>query len=671
VGAEIFHNLLREFRGDVFPVNPSAETVAGVRAYASVTEIPRSVDLAVVAVPQAAVAGVLDSCIAKDIKAVVVITAGFGETGAPGRAAEARLRDTARRAGMRVIGPNCMGVVNTDPVVRLNASFSPISPPAGSIALASQSGALALAIIERARQLNLGLSSVVSTGNAADVSPTDLLEHWEHDAATRVILLYLESVDDVPDFRRIAARLTRKKPIVAIKAGRSRSGSRAAASHTGALATDDRLVDALFHETGVIRARTLEELHDVARLLANQPLPAGARVAVVTNAGGPGILAADACEALGLTLPSLETATSRALAGFLSSAASLANPIDMLATASAADFGRAVRLALADPNVDSVLTIFIPPLVTDAREVARAVAEAAAGASKPVLASFFGATGVPDLLAAIPCYTYPEAAARALAHAVHYAAHRLRPHGVRARFDDLDIGTAQALVTRTADTGGGWMSPPDCAALLRACGIAAIPTEAVRSPDEACAAARRLGFPVAVKGSGPNILHKTEANAVHLGLADDAAVIHAFRQLSNRSDVKQIVLQPMTTRGIEMFVGATFDRRFGHAVVCGTGGTLVELLDDTACRLAPLTDRAAQEMVDALTGSALLRGFRGTPVAHERALVEVLLRVSALLEACPGVLEMDLNPVMVTPTGAAVVDARVRVGSTQHDPSRT
>ncbi len=661
VGAEIFHNLAAGgFTGRAVPVNPHAETVQGVAAYRSVRDVPGDVDLAVVAVPAAAVPGVVDDCIAKSVGAIVVVTAGFAETGDEGRAREQALRDRVRAAGIRMVGPNCMGLVNTDPAFHLNASFSPVFPPAGQIAFSSQSGALGLAILEQAQQLNLGLSTFASVGNKADVSANDLLEYWETDPRTRVILLYLESFGNPQRFREIARRVSRQKPIVAVKAGRSTAGARAACSHTGALAASDTIVDALFRESGVIRTETLEELFDVAALLAHQPLPAGRRVGILTNAGGPGILAADACEGFGLMVPPLAETTMAALREFLPASASVANPVDMLATASADDYRRAIALLLRDPAIDSLLTIFIPPLVTDPAEAAAAITACARDSSKPVLATFFGAAGVPEILSPVPCYTFPESAARALAHAASYAAQRVAPLGTRPYFADIDRPAARAIVQRARSTGGGWLSALGCEALLRAAGIPTAGTHVVRSAAEACSIARDIGYPVVLKGSGPGILHKTEARAVHTALADDRSIGDAYRALARNPDVLQVLLQPMI-RGVEMFVGASFDPKFGHAIVCGSGGTLVELLRDTSCRLAPLTDVAASEMLDELRGIALLRGFRGAPMADEAALRDVVLRVSALLELCPEIQELDLNPVIVSAAGATAVDARVRI----------
>jgi acetyl coenzyme A synthetase (ADP forming)-like protein len=664
IGSEIFHNLAEGgFQGQVFPVNPHAATVGGAHAWPTVASIPWSVDLAVIAVPCAAVEAAVDDCLAARVPALIVISAGFAETGDAGRAREAVVRDKIRRAGSRLVGPNCMGIVNTDPARHMNATFATAFPPAGSIGFSTQSGALGLAILESAQQLNLGISTFVSIGNKADVSTNDLLEYWETDPRTSVILLYVESFGNPRRFGEIARRVGRRKPIAVVKSGRSGSGARAASSHTGALAASDTAVEALFRDAGVIRTDTVEELFHVGALLAHQPLPAGPRVAILTNAGGPGILAADACEARGLTLAALSPETVASLRAFLPAASSTRNPVDMLATASAEDYRRALPLVLSDEGVDSVLAIFIPPLVTRADDVAEAIAATARGSSKPVLATFFGAAGVPEALAPVPCYVFPESAAAALARVVEYARWRSKPAGVVPVLPDIDSDRARGIVARARATGGGWLDPLTAFSLVESCGIATAAVRTVITAEGALAAARQAGYPVVLKGAGPALLHKTEAKAVFTGLSSEDAVGRAFHALSRRPDVTQIIVQPQISGGVEMFAGGLLDPQFGHLVMCGSGGTLLELLRDTACRLSPLTDRGASEMIEEIRGKAMLRGYRGATPVDEAAYRDTLLRLSALLQLCPEIEELDLNPVIVTPEGAFAVDARVRVGA--------
>ncbi len=664
IGAEVLHNVLAAgFRGPVYPINPSATDIEGVRCYARLADVPGPVDLAVICVPAALVPAAIDDCAAGSVKGVVVITAGFSETGEEGRRREAALLEKVRDAGMRMVGPNCMGLVNTNPEVRLNATFAPTYPPEGRVGLSSQSGALGLALLDYASRLNLGISTFVSVGNKADVSSNDLVQYWAEDPRTDVILLYLESFGSPGVFARIARRVARRKPIVAVKAGRSRAGARAASSHTGALAESDAVVDALFRQAGVIRTGTLEELFDVAALLAHQPVPGGRRVAIVTNAGGPGILAADACEAQGLELPSLSSETTAALRVFLPAAASVANPVDMLAAAPPDHYVRTLRLVLADVGVDSVLAIFIPPIATDAETVARAIVEGTRDAGdKPVLAIFMSARGAPAILQPIPSYAFPEPAAMALARAVEYGQWRRRPPGSVPEFGDLRPDDARAVVEAALGRGGGWLDPLECNRLLAAFGVPAAPLLLAPDPAAAAHVAGEVGFPVVLKAVGPAILHKTEVGGVRLGLENAGAVRAAAEQMASRLDgLTAFLVQPMVTGGVEVIVGVVRDPTFGPLVVYGSGGTLVELLSDAAFRLHPLTDSDAAAMLEEVRGTALLRGYRGAPKADEAALRELLLRVSALVEACPEVREMDLNPVKVLSHGARVLDARIRV----------
>lgn len=665
IGAEILHNLQATgFAGRVIPVHPSAAEVQGLRAYTRVSDVPGDVDLAVIVVPCAQVLQAVDDCVAKGVKAICVISAGFGETGGEGRERERALLEKVRSAGCRLIGPNCMGLLNTDPAVRLNATFSPVYPPAGGVAMSTQSGALGLAILDYARRLNIGISSFVSVGNKADVSGNDLIQYWAEDPRTTVILLYLESFGNPKKFGEIARRVSRIKPIVAVKAGRSSAGARAASSHTGGLATNDAVVDALFHQAGIIRTNTLEELFDVAALLANQPIPRGRRVAILTNAGGPGILAADACEANGLTIVPLSERTRTGLRAFLPSAASVANPVDMLASAPAEHYGLALEVLLGDELVDSVLTIFIPPLVTEPDAVAAAVSAAAACAgSKPVIGIFMRSDGAPRSLSPIPCYAFPESAANALARVTMYGEWKQKPLGSIPALPRFDGGAARRIVTRACGRGGGWLTPGDVQALLRAIGVETAAMEIAHTAEGAVAAAARLGVPVALKAMGPGIVHKTERQAVRLDLAGDQAVRVAAQDFERRfqGELAGLLVQEMVPGGVEMLVGAVNDSTFGPLVACGTGGVLVDLLGDTAFRLHPITDVDAAEMLDELKGVRLLRGYRGASPADERALRDVLLRVSALVTACPEIQELDMNPVTVFEAGARVLDARVRV----------
>ena len=672
IGSEILHNLMAtNFAGQLIPVHPTATEIFGLRAFPRVTDIPHDVDLAIVVVPSPMVEAVVDDCLAKGVRSVCVISAGFGECSAEGRDRERALAAKVRAAGARLVGPNCMGLLNTDPDVALNATFSPFYPPAGNIAMSTQSGALGLAILDYAKTLNIGISSFVSIGNKADVSGNDLLEYWEDDPRTSVILLYLESFGNPEKFSGIARRISRTKPIVALKSGRSTAGARAAASHTGALASTDRFVDAVFHQAGVIRTDTVTELFDVGMMLSRQPLPRGRRVAILTNAGGPGILAADACHARGLTVTDLTAESKQALRAFLPAAASIGNPIDMLAAAPAAHYERAMRIVLADPNVDSVLAIFIPPLVTSADDVASAIASAAAAsAPKPIAGVFMRSAAAPQALAAIPCFSFPEPAAIAMARIAQYAEWRATPVAVPAELKDIQPALARLVIESALERGGGWLTPIEANALMSAVGIAVPRSSLATSIDDAVAIAERLGMPVALKAVGARLLHKTEHKAVRLDLSTAREVRIAAasltKSLGDRMD--GLLVQRMVTGGAEMMIGAIHDETFGHVLVAGSGGVLIELLADSAYRLHPVTDQDAHEMVESLKGVRLLRGFRGNVPDDEHAFREAIVRLSALVGICPEIRELDVNPLIVLPDGVSAVDVRVRVAAAPAHP---
>jgi acetyltransferase len=581
-----------------------------------------------------------------------------------------------------MVGPNCLGVLNADPAISFNGTFSPVFPPHGNVGLLSQSGALGLALLDYARNLNIGLSTFVSAGNKADVSGNDLIQYWERDPSTDVILLYLESFGNPRKFARIARRVSARKPIVAVKSGRTSAGSRAALSHTGALASIDVAVDALFQQSGVIRTETLEEMFDVAALLAHQPLPKGHRVAILTNAGGPGILAADACEANGLAVSELSQETQAALRQVLPPAAGIRNPVDMIATATPDMYGRCLGILLDDAAVDAVVVIFIPPLTTPADEVASAIRDVAESREdgKTILTCFMGARGAPHELAygaglALPSYAFPESAAHALSRAAEYASWRKRPRGSIPKFT-TDREFARDVVSTALDQSGGqeaWLAPAEWERVLDAYGIRSAPFSFARSAPAAAAAARRLSFPVAIKLVSQTITHKSDIGGVVLGASSSQAVQRAYRQIRERvqalgklPEMEGVVVQKMIPRGVEALVGVTQDLSFGPLIMFGLGGTIVELMKDVQLRVQPLTDVDAREMVRSIKGYPLLEGWRGAPPADVAAAEDLILRVSQMVEELPEIAEMDLNPVkLLAPgEGAVVVDCRILVRST-------
>jgi acetyl coenzyme A synthetase (ADP forming)-like protein len=674
VGGEVFHNLLATgFNGPVHPVNPQADVVQSVRAFKSVLDVTGDVELAIVAVPAAAVIDAARECAAKGVKALVVLSAGFAETGAEGAARQHELVRICREGGMRLVGPNCLGVLNTASNVRLNGIFGPLYPPSGGIGFLSQSGALGLAIVDYAAKLDLGLSSFVSVGNKADISGNDLIQYWEADESTELMLLYLESFGNPRKFGRIARRVARTKPILAVKSGRSAAGARAASSHTGALlASSDVTVDSLFGQAGVVRTDTLAELFDVATLLASQPVPSGRRVAIVTNAGGPGIMCADACEARGLEVVPLADDVRAELATFLPPAAALANPVDMIATAPAEHYRRAVSVVGRHQAADAIIAIFIPPLLTESAEVAAAIREGIGeiDAPVPLLAVFMTAEGPPADLSTeeetVPAFAFPEDAARALARAADNGVWRSTPAGETPIFEDARVEEGAAVIAGALARRQAWLEQEDVARLLSCYGIRQPESQVVETAEEAGRAAAQFGGRIALKAITPTLLHKTEAGGVELSLDGAAATMAAAARMARRvteagHPPPGFLIQQMVPSGVEMLVGVVHDPLFGPVVACGAGGVQAELLKDVAARISPLTDRDAREMIRSLKTFSLLDGFRGAPKADVGALEDVVLRVGALVENHPEIAEMDCNPVTVSRDGAVVVDARIRV----------
>lgn len=673
IGAELMKNLLRgPFQGPVFPVNPHRQWVLGVRAYPTVADIPDPVDLAVISVPKHLVLDVIDDCGKKGVGAAVIITAGFKEVGGEGVALERALREKLRRHGIRAIGPNCMGMIVTDPEVRLNASFAATPALPGNVAFLSQSGALGEAILALARSLGLGLSAFVSLGNRVDVSVNDLLEHWTRDPATDVVLMYIESFGNMRRFPAIAADAARRKPILAVKSGRTAEGARAASSHTGALASRDLAADALFEKTGILRAATMEELFTLAAAFASQPLPRGNRVAIVTNAGGPGILATDVLASGGMVLSELSEETRAAMRAVLPAEASVQNPVDMIATSGPAQYEACVAAALRDPGVDGLIVIFVSPITIDSFAVAQAVVrgiEAAAQADKPVLVSFMGKVAHEEGARylkdhKLPVYVFPEEPAHALIAMDRLRRFRERPPGEVVRFE-VDRAAAQAVLHRAAARGAGaQLDALELSEVLRAYGIGTLPIEVAESPEGAVLAAERLGYPVVMKISAAQVVHKSDVGGVLLDLKSPMEVKGAFYELSARASALtseyKLILQPFVRGGQEVILGFSTEPTTGKLLVLGLGGVYVEVLKDVAVRLAPITDTEAQRMIDALKSAPLLRGYRGAPPGDVEALVDVLLRLSQLAVELPELDTLEMNPVLVRPAGhgVAVLDAR-------------
>ncbi len=673
VGGEILHNLISsQFTGAVYAVNKEADVVQSLPAYHSIADVHAPVELAVVVVPAEEVVEAARQCAAAGVRALLVISAGFAEVGEEGARRQRELVEVCRDAGMRLVGPNCLGALNTAPEVNLNATFAPHPAAPGRVGFMSQSGGLGIAIIEAAGRLGIGLSSFVSVGNKADLSGNDFLRYWEQDPGTDLALMYLESFGNPRKFARIAPRFARRKPLLAVKSGRSAAGARATTSHTGALlSASDVTVDALFQQAGVIRTDTLHELFAVGALLSSQPVPGGDRVAIVTNAGGPGILCADACQADGVDVPELPAEVQAKLSAFLPEDASPRNPVDMIATATAEDYRQALETLIEADACDAILAIFVPPLVTEAADVAAAIRKVSETRPKvPIAAVFMTTDGPPKQLGSdavrVPGYEFPEDAARAVALAARYGRWRSRREGHVPVPAGARPERAAAIISRELGAGSDWLPPASVAALLACYGIPLIETRVVAGAEEAAAAARALGLPVALKAAARGLVHKSDAGAVRLALDGPGAVRAAATEIEASVAAAGfvpdgLIVQPMAPGGVELIVGVVHDPSFGPVLACGAGGTTAELIKDVAVRITPLTDQDAHEMLRTLRTFPLLDGYRAAPPCDLQAIEEVLLRVSAMVEAHPEIAELDCNPLIARPDGAVIVDARVRV----------
>ncbi|HEU4706214.1 MAG TPA: GNAT family N-acetyltransferase [Solirubrobacterales bacterium] len=672
VGAQVFANLVESgYPGPFYPVNPAVERLRSVPVYPRVEAAPGEVDLAVIAVPAEGVVVAAREAAGRGARALVVLSAGFAETGEEGARRERDLLAVCRETGMRLVGPNCLGVLNTDPEAPLDVTFIPHAPPPGNVGFVSQSGALGLALAEFTDERRLGVSSFASVGNRADITANDFLEFWEEDGRTEVALLYIESFSDPRRFSRVSRRVGRKMPVVAMKSGRSAAGARAASSHTGALlAASDHTVDALFEQSGVVRAQTLAEMLDLAALFSSQPLPAGPRVAIVTNAGGPGIMCADACEAAGLEVPEAPPDVREALREFAAPQAGLGNPVDLIAAAGAEDFRRAIVALSAWEGVDAIISIFIRPLATSSEEVAAAIGRAMEELARPLpVQAVFMTSGERAPLAQasrVPTHAQPEGAARALGKALAYAEWRRRPGAEAPELENIRGDETAAAIAEALAEGREWLSAEECERVLGCYGVATPDSRLVADPAAAGEAAGELGGRVALKAHGAGIIHKSELGAVAVGLEGRDEVRAAAARMresltAQGLEPESFLVQRLVEGGTELLVGMATDPVFGPVLACGAGGTAVELLGDVALRVCPITRADADRMIRSLATFPLLTGFRGAPTADLESLEDLLLRVGALATAHDEIVELDLNPVLATPTAAMAADARIRI----------
>jgi len=676
-GNDILRNLLlAQLNGSVYPVNPKAESIFGVHCYKSLTDIPYPVDQAIIIVPSAAALGVVEEAIAKGVKALVIISAGFKEIGKAGAELEAKIREKVQAAGVPLIGPNCLGVINTDPVARMNGAFGRKMPAEGNLAFVSQSGALCASVLDYAEDRGIGFSKFISFGNKADVNEIDLLEYLATDPKTSVITMYLEDITNGPKFIEKVREISwnTHKPILCLKSGRSPEGAKAVSSHTGSLAGSDSVYDALFHQSGVQRVDTIAELFDYASFYMTQPLPKGNRVAIITNAGGPGIMTTDAIVRNGLKLAELTEETKEKLRKELPSTASVRNPVDVIGDARADRYQAAIRPVMEDPNVDMGIVILTPQSMTEPVETAAIIPEAIKGIGKPVVCSFMGARDVIDGVkilrqSSIPDYAIPEDGIKSMAAAYRMVTLQEIPHREEAVFNDMDVPKAKKLVAELLDgKPERYLTQADCRALFACYRLPLLKSAVIHSADEAAKTAANFGTPIVMKVMSADVVHKFDAGGVLLNVrgADEARAaydkIYANVQKAvPGAKIEGILIEEMAKKGVEVILGANRDARFGPLMMFGLGGTMVEVLKDVSFRLAPMWRISAERMVQQIRSFKVLDGFRGAPPADVDAIVDTLLRLSAMVCNHPEIAECDINPLIVHAKGegCSVADSRI------------
>ena len=686
VGHDLFRNiLLSGYGGTLYPVNPKATSIAGVHAYTNVGEIPDDIDLALIMVPAATVPQVLEECGKKGVRGAVIVTAGFKEIGPEGAALEQRAMAVARKYDIALVGPNCLGVINTDADIMLNASFARCMPKHGNIAFLSQSGALCAGILDYARGRDIGFSKFISVGNKADVTEMDLLRYLAHDESTDVILMYLETLVDGRAFidlaREITGELAHRKPILAIKSGRTMQGVAAARSHTGALAGSDAVYDAIFAQAGILRVDTVQELFDFAVGFSRQPLPKGNRFAIVTNAGGPGIMATDAAIRYGIELAKLRPETLDSLKAKLPPTANFSNPVDVIGDATCERYTAALEAVLGDANVDGVVVLLTPQSMTDIEAIARTIGEIAPSSKKPVLASFLGHTDVSAGIRileqhGVPNYEFPENASRSLAAMCRYTRWLTRPR-TQARSFEVDRETVRQVFAKARSEGRTFLPEAEALAVMKAYGFPMLQHDLAKSEDEAAALLEKIGAPVAMKIASPDVVHKVDVGGVLLNISTPEEARAGYKKITN--GVKQklpsarllgVEIQAMAGKGVEVILGISKDPAFGHVIMFGLGGTYVEVLKDVSFRLVPVRELGAYNMIHSIRAAKVFEGFRGQPPADTECIAECLERLSQLAAYFPEITELDINPLIVHAQGkgARVADVRIALAADPNGP---
>ncbi len=673
IGYDILNNIVRYgYTGAVYPINPKAREILGRRAYPDLVSVPSDIDLAVVALPAAAVMGVVEQCGKKKVDSVVIITAGFREIGPDGARLEKELATRARELGIRVVGPNCLGIIDT--ICPLNASFASGMPLGGHIGFFSQSGAMCVAILDWALGENVGFSRFVSLGNKMDISEAEMILSMGQDENTRVILGYLESVEDGPLFMKTARQVSKRKPIIVIKSGTTSAGAKAASSHTGALAGSENAYNAAFKQSGIIRAGSMQSLFGYAMAFAGQPLPEGPRLAIITNSGGPGILAADASDRSSLHLSPIRKKTADRLREFLPPTASVYNPIDIIGDASHERYEKTLEVVLDDGSIHAVLMLLTPTAAVDPAAVAQAIAKLAKNAEKPIVTSFMGEKKVRAARKilqdhSIPSYDYPEDAIAALDAMFSYRMWRERPERQYRNFE-ADSRKVREIFASVIDQHRHDLIENEAREILRAYGFRLPESRIAGTTREAVKAASEIGYPVVMKIASPDVLHKSDMGGVRVKLENDAAVEEAFFDITSNIQLRQpearilgVMVQEMVTQGKEVILGITRDMQFGPMVMFGLGGIYVEVLKDVSFRIAPLSVESADAMMREIRSFPLLRGVRGEAPADIKGIRDALVRLSQMAMDFPEIVEADINPLLVCPKGQGVVavDARITI----------
>ncbi|MCK4486665.1 MAG: acetate--CoA ligase family protein [Desulfobacterales bacterium] len=673
IGYDILNNIVQYgYGGAIYPINPRAPEILGHKAYPDLASVPSEIDLAVVAVPAAAVMGVLEQCGRKGVDSVIVITAGFKETGPQGARLEKELLMRARELDVRVVGPNCLGIIDT--AGDLNASFAAGMPLAGHIGFFSQSGALCVAILDWALGENVGFSRFVSLGNKMDISETEVMLSMGQDENTRVILGYLESIEDGPRFMKAARQVSKTKPIIIIKSGTTSAGAKAASSHTGALAGSEHAYRAAFKQSGIIQPESTQALFGYAMAFASQPLPKGRNLAIITNSGGPGILAADACDRSSLHLIPTRKETADRLREFLPSTASLYNPIDIIGDASHERYEKTLEVILKDELIHAVLILLTPTAAVDPEAVAQGIVGLAKDAEKPIMTAFMGEKRVRGARKifqdhAIPAYDYPEDAVAAMDAMLSYRQWLEEPERQHQRFE-ADTGKARKLFASVVKQHRHDLIESEAREILKAYGFRLPESRIARTTKGAVRAASEIGYPVVMKIASPDVLHKSDMGGVRVGLETDVMVEEAFFDITSNIQLRQpearilgVMVQEMIPQGKEVILGITRDIQFGPMIMFGLGGIYVEVLKDVAFRIAPLSVEEADAMIRDIRSFPLLRGVRGEAPADIEGIRDALLRLSQMAIDFPEIIEADINPLLVCPEGqgAVAVDARITI----------